>query len=104
MKVRPMYGIGYQPMGDLLDLVDPFGIRKVPGKVKSALDRDVEAKTQRAASVTGARVKDGVHQAVDGAERKAVVFLMGGLVGASVVASALLVSRLLKTPGPESAR
>lgn len=75
------YGVGYEPIGDLADFFDPFGIRKVPEKVKAKVDNYVESKSRRAASL----VEKGVRHAVDDAKSQAL--LIGGLVvGASALA------------------
>ena len=34
ISARPMYGIGYVPIGNLVNVLDPFGLRKVPGAIK----------------------------------------------------------------------
>ena len=87
--MRNMYGTGYEPIGDLndvgdlVDFIDPLGIRKIPGKVKDKVDGYIEQKTQRAAQVASARVEKGVRRAMGDASHAAMAFAAGGvLVGA----------------------
>ena len=35
--MSPLYGVGYEPIGDLADFIDPFGIRKIPGAVAGSV-------------------------------------------------------------------
>jgi hypothetical protein len=85
ITARPMYGIGYAPIGDLADALDPFGLRKVPGAIKQRVDSAIEARTQHAANVAGAKVEAGVRRAMSDAEQKAITFAIGAAAGAVVV-------------------
>ena len=85
ISVRPMYGIGYAPIGDLVDVIDPFGLRKVPGAIKQRVDNAIEARTQHAANVAGSKVEAGVRRAMSDAEHKAITFAVGAAAGAVVV-------------------
>ena len=85
ISVRPMYGIGYAPIGDLVDLVDPFGLRKVPGAIKQSVDNAIESRTQHAGDVAGAKVEAGVRRAMSYAEHKAITFAVAAAAGAVVV-------------------
>ena len=86
MKVttRPLYGVGYTPMGDLVDVLDPFGVRKIPGAIKQKVGQAIEARTQHAGDVAGAKVEAGVRRAMADAEKKAITFV-GAAVGTVAV-------------------
>ena len=102
ITVRPMYGIGYAPMGDLVDLVDPLRLRKVPGAVTQRVDRAIEARTQHAANLAGARVEAGVRRAMSDVEQNAAFVAVGvaavGVVGG--LAWFLLRSRPVEEEAP----
>jgi hypothetical protein len=85
ITVRPLYGIGYAPIGDLVDMVDPFGLRKVPGAIKQRVDNAIEVRTQHAGDVAGAKVEAGVRRAMADAERKAITVAISAATGAVLV-------------------
>jgi hypothetical protein len=78
--MRPSYGIGYQPIGDLADFVDPFGIRKIPGKIANKVDHYVNAKAQTAANLAEKHVEAGVNKAIQSAGKEALAFVAGGCI------------------------
>lgn len=80
MSTRMMYGVGYAPIGDLgddlegfelLDLVDPLGIRKVPAKVGQKVDSFIDKKAARAATVASTKVEAGVRRVMNDATTSA---------------------------------
>ena len=85
ITARPLYGIGYAPIGDLVDVLDPFGLRNVPGAIKQRVDTAIEARTQHAGDVAGAKVEAGVRRAMADAEHKAITFAVAAAAGAVVV-------------------
>ncbi len=118
MSRRPFeYGsVGYAPdfgdaydvgdeadVGDfeVMDLVDPFGIRNIPGKVKAKVDGYVESKAQRAATLAGQRVEAGVNRAVSTAGTNAALFAAGGVLAGTLVAGTIY---LVKRPKKDEHR
>jgi hypothetical protein len=85
ITARPMYGIGYAPIGDLVDVLDPFGLRNIPGEIKHRVDGAIEARTQHAGDVAGAKVEAGVRRAMADAEHKAITFAISAAAGVVVV-------------------
>jgi hypothetical protein len=79
-----MYGVGYEPLGDLADFIDPFGLRKIPGNIKKKVDGYVESKAQRAASLAESHVEAGVRRAVSDAGKTAMIFGAGGILAGLV--------------------
>ena len=84
--MKPMYGLGYEPLGDLADFVDPFGLRKIPGKVRQKVDNYVEGKAQRAATLAEQHVEAGARRAVGDAGKTALAVAAGGALTGVVVA------------------
>ncbi len=102
MSRRILYGVGYEPLGDLgdgadidglLDLVDPLGFRKVPEKVQSKVNGYIEEKTQRAAKVARREVEAGVRSAVSDAGSTALKVAAGGLLVSAMVGGVYLYTR-----------
>ncbi len=84
--MKPVYGVGYEPIGDLVDFIDPFGLRKIPGKIKTKVDNYVESKAERAANLAESHVEAGVRKAVGDAGKTAMVFAAGGILAGLVAA------------------
>ena len=82
---RPIYGLGYEPIGALVDFVDPLGIRKIPGTLGKRIDHYVDEKAGRAAAVAEQRVEAGVRRAVGEAGKSAATFVAGGLLIGAIV-------------------
>lgn len=94
------YGVGYTPIGTpeeleeleelegVIDIIDPFGLRHIPGQIKDKVTKKVdgyiEQKTQRAASVASARVEQGVKRAMNDASSSAMAFAAGGILVGTV--------------------
>ena len=110
MSDRPFqYGsVGYAPdfgdaydvgdeadVGDfeVMDLVDPLGMRNIPGKVKAKVDGYVESKAQRAATLAGQRVEAGVNRAVNTAGTNAALFAAGGVLAGTLVAGTIYLAK-----------
>lgn len=101
MSERNLYGVGYapidglgdEPMGDLVDFIDPLGIRKIPGKVKAKVDGFIESKTQRAAQIASQRVEQGVRRAMSDAGSTAMAFAGGGLLVGAVAGGVFIYRR-----------
>jgi hypothetical protein len=83
--MKPIYGVGYEPLGDLADFVDPFGIRKITGKISDKVDHWVDARAGKAAAVAEQRVEAGVKRAIGDSAKTALV-LGGGAVLAALLA------------------
>jgi hypothetical protein len=79
-----LYGVGYEPLGSLADFIDPFGIRKIPGEIKSKVDHYIDSKADHAASVAEKRVEQGVRKAIDDSGRSALAFVAGGLLAGAI--------------------
>ena len=88
--MKPSYGMGYEPIGSLADFVDPFGIRKIPGKVKDSVDHYVDSKAEHAAQLAETHVEAGVRRAVNDASKTAMIFAAGSLL-AGLVATGIYV-------------
>ncbi len=84
--MKPMYGLGYEPLGSFADFVDPFGIRKIPGNIKNSVDHYVDSKAEHAANLAEAHVEAGVRRAVGDAGRTAMIFAAGGILAGLVAA------------------
>jgi hypothetical protein len=80
-----MYGLGYEPIGDLANFIDPLGLRKIPGKIGQKIDHFVDQKAGRAAAIAEQRVEAGVRRAVGEAGKTAVTFLAGGVIVGAIV-------------------
>ncbi len=88
MSTRNLYGSSYAPLGDLhdedvgdlVDFIDPLGMRKIPEKIKAKVDGYIETKTQRAAQVASQRVEQGVRRAMNDASSSAMAFAAGGVL------------------------
>jgi hypothetical protein len=51
---RPLYGLGYEPIGDLLDFVPPVAVARAVGR---KIDRYVDRKAGQAAAMAEQRVE-----------------------------------------------
>ncbi len=80
----PLYGIGYEPLGDLADFIDPFGLRKIPAKVDAKINKYVDEKATRAAGIAQKRVEAGVKNAMNDTARGVGTFIAGGLLVGAV--------------------
>jgi hypothetical protein len=89
----PIYGIGYEPIGDLADFVDPLGLRKIPGKINKRIDRFVDEKAGRAARLAEQRVEAGVRRAINESGKSAVTFVAGGLLVGAIVGAVYFYQR-----------
>ena len=76
----PLYGLGYEPIGDLADFIDPFGIRKIPSKIDQKINSYVDEKATRAAGIAQKRVETGVKNAMNDTARGVGTFIAGGLL------------------------
>jgi len=91
MNNPPLYGLGYEPLGDVIDfLVPPVGIARAIGR---KVDHYVNDKAQTAATLAEHRVEAGVKRAVGEAGKHAATFVIGGLVVGALVGAIYLYRR-----------
>ena len=85
---------GFDPLGDLIDVIDPFGIHKLPGEILSApaaLGRKVDATENKAAvalsqagSGAAARIDHAVTSAASNAKDVAITFAVCGVLATAI--------------------
>jgi hypothetical protein len=65
-----------EELGDVnvIDLIDPLGLRNVPGKI---VDRWVDQRANRAANIAEARVQGVIHRTLGEAKRTATKAVLG---------------------------
>ena len=85
---------GFDPLGDLIDVIDPFGVHKIPSAIMSApaaLGRKVDDTEHKAAvalsqagSGAAARIDHAVTNAASSAKDVAITFAVCGVLATAI--------------------